>query len=43
MLTRLKTKDGKIAGVVTEQGEIEAEIVVLATGMWTRPLPPRSV
>ena len=37
-VTQLKTKDGKIAGVVTEQGEIEAEIVVLATGMWTRHL-----
>ncbi|NDH15325.1 MAG: FAD-dependent oxidoreductase, partial [Actinobacteria bacterium] len=37
-VTRLKTKAGKIAGVITEQGEIEAEIVVLATGMWTRHL-----
>ena len=28
----------RVTGVVTEQGEIEAEIVVLATGMWTRHL-----
>ncbi|MEM9202443.1 MAG: FAD-dependent oxidoreductase [Actinomycetota bacterium] len=37
-VTQLKTDNGKISGVVTEQGEIEAEIVVLATGMWTRHL-----
>ena len=31
--------DGKRArGVVTDQGEISAEIVVLATGLWTRTL-----
>ncbi|MEO0493981.1 MAG: FAD-dependent oxidoreductase [Actinomycetota bacterium] len=28
----------RVTGVVTEQGTIEAEIVVLATGMWTRHL-----
>ena len=32
----------QVTGVVTEHGEIEAEIVVLATGMWTATLPPRS-
>ncbi len=37
-VTQLKAANGKITGVVTEQGEIEAEIVVLATGMWTRHL-----
>jgi len=34
----LTTKDGAITGVVTEQGNIEADTVVLATGMWTRHL-----
>lgn len=37
-VTDLTTKDGAITGVVTEQGTIEADIVVLATGMWTRHL-----
>jgi heterotetrameric sarcosine oxidase gamma subunit len=37
-VTRLQASNGKVTGVVTEQGEIEAEIVVLATGMWTRHL-----
>lgn len=37
-VTELKAANGRVTGVVTEQGEIEAEIVVLATGMWTRHL-----
>jgi len=37
-VTQLKTSNGKITGVVTEKGKIEAEIVVLASGMWTRHL-----
>ena len=37
-VTQLKQANGKVTGVVTEQGEIESEIVVLATGMWTRHL-----
>lgn len=37
-VTQLKEANGKVTGVVTEQGEIECEIVVLATGMWTRHL-----
>ena len=37
-VTDLTTKDGAITGVVTEQGTIEADVVVLATGMWTRHL-----
>ncbi|MFT5203604.1 MAG: glycine cleavage system T protein [Candidatus Aldehydirespiratoraceae bacterium] len=37
-VTELKASNGKVTGVVTEQGEIEAEIVVLATGIWTRHL-----
>lgn len=37
-VTQLNEANGKVTGVVTEEGEIEAEIVVLATGMWTRHL-----
>ena len=37
-VTELKVAEGRIAGVVTERGEIETETVVLATGMWTRHL-----
>ena len=36
--TELKVAGGKVAGVVTEAGEIETDTVVLATGMWTRHL-----
>ncbi|MDH3425894.1 MAG: FAD-dependent oxidoreductase [Acidimicrobiia bacterium] len=35
---KLLTDDGKVVGVETEQGRIEAETVVLATGIWTRQL-----
>ena len=37
-VTELKVANGRISGVVTEQGEIETDTVVLATGMWTRHL-----
>ncbi len=37
-VTSLLTSNGKITGVETEQGAIEAETVVLAGGMWTREL-----
>ena len=37
-VTELQASNGRVTGVRTEQGEIEAEIVVLATGMWTRHL-----
>ncbi len=37
-VTELKAANGRISGVVTEQGEIETDTVVLATGMWTRHL-----
>ncbi len=37
-VNELRVKDGVIAGVDTEQGYVEAETVVLATGMWTRHL-----
>jgi heterotetrameric sarcosine oxidase gamma subunit len=35
---RLVTANGKIVGAETEQGFIEAETIVLASGMWTRQL-----
>jgi 4-methylaminobutanoate oxidase (formaldehyde-forming) len=35
---RLVTANGKITGAETEQGFIEAETVVLASGIWTRQL-----
>ena len=34
----LTTADGAITGVVTEQGRIDCDVAVLATGMWTRHL-----
>jgi len=37
-VTELVAEDGKVVGVETEQGYIEAETVVLASGMWTRQL-----
>ena len=37
-VTDLTVTEGRITGVTTEQGHIEAETVVLASGMWTRQL-----
>ena len=37
-VTGLRTSDGRITGVETEQGPVETETVVLAAGMWTRQL-----
>ena len=37
-VTGLRTEAGAICGVDTEQGSIETETVVLATGIWTRQL-----
>jgi len=37
-VTEITVADGRVCGVQTEHGAIEAEIVVLATGMWTRHL-----
>jgi 4-methylaminobutanoate oxidase (formaldehyde-forming) len=37
-VTGLDVRDGRIRGVVTAQGAIDAEIVVLAGGMWSRAL-----
>ncbi len=35
---KLQVEDGRVVGVETELGPIEAETVVLATGIWTRQL-----
>lgn len=40
-VTDLRTTGGRIAGVETEQGPVEAETVVLAAGMWIRQLAAR--
>ncbi len=32
------TRDGRVTGVRTSQGDVEAEVVVLAGGLWTRDL-----
>jgi len=36
--TSLRVESGRVRGVATEHGEIQAPIVVVATGPWTRPL-----
>lgn len=35
---KIVAESGKLSGVETERGHIDAEIVVLATGIWTRQL-----
>ena len=35
-VTGVLKNDGRVTGVTTEQGEIEAEYVVLCSGMWSR-------
>lgn len=40
-VTDLRTADGQVVGVDTEQRPVEAETVVLASGMWTRQLAAR--
>jgi sarcosine oxidase, subunit beta len=37
-VTQLRAEGGRVRGVVTDQGEIAAPVVVAATGPWTRPL-----
>lgn len=37
-VTGLKVKDGRAVGVTLAEGEIDAEYVVLTTGMWSRQL-----
>lgn len=37
-VTRLRVASGETRGVATDQGSIDAPVVVVATGPWTRPL-----
>jgi 4-methylaminobutanoate oxidase (formaldehyde-forming) len=37
-VTGIRQRDGRVAGVATERGDIRAEIVVNCTGMWARQL-----
>ena len=37
-VTKILVKDGRIIGVQTENGNIDCEYVVLATGMWSRQI-----
>jgi glycine cleavage system aminomethyltransferase T/glycine/D-amino acid oxidase-like deaminating enzyme len=37
-VTKILVKNGKITGVQTENGKIDCEYVVLATGMWSRQI-----
>ena len=37
-VTAILTAGGRVAGVVTDRGEIDADCVVLCAGMWTREL-----
>jgi 4-methylaminobutanoate oxidase (formaldehyde-forming) len=34
----INQKNGKVTGVLTDKGEIDAEIVVICTGLWSREL-----
>ena len=36
LVTGLDTSEGRVCGVLTEQGPIRAEVVILAGGMWSR-------
>ena len=40
-VTGLETRDGRIAGVKTEQGAIQCDAVVLCAGLWSRELARR--
>ena len=37
-VTAIRTDAGRVTGVTTDQGEIDADHVVICTGMWTREL-----
>ena len=37
-VTAIRTASGRVTGVATEQGKIDADCVVICTGMWTRDL-----
>jgi len=39
--TGIRTRDGRVTAVLTDQGEVECETVVLAAGLWTRDLARR--
>ena len=41
-VTDLLIGEGRVLGVATDQGEIEAPVVVAATGQWSKPLFSRS-
>ncbi len=34
----IRTAEGRLTGVTTEQGEVDADCIVICTGMWTRDL-----
>ena len=38
LVTAIHTTGGRVSGVATDRGEIEADCVVLCAGMWTREL-----
>lgn len=40
-VTGLEVVDGKVRGVMTAEGPVRAEVVVLAAGMWSRELAAR--
>ena len=37
-VTAIRTKAGRVLGVRTEQGDVDADCIVLCTGIWTRNL-----
>ena len=37
-VTAIRTAEGRVTGVATAQGEVDADCVVLCAGMWTRDL-----
>lgn len=40
-MTGIRTEAGRVVAVLTDQGEVECETVVLAAGLWTRELARR--
>ncbi len=40
-VTAMRTSGGRVLGVATERGEVDADCVVICTGMWTRELAAR--
>jgi glycine/D-amino acid oxidase-like deaminating enzyme len=37
-ITAIRVEGGRVRGVATDQGDVDASIVIAATGPWTRPL-----